>query len=248
MKKSNSNATYPIKRWGSILVGNNVIKPIVYFAADLPFMAYSNSNGGILPFKIINSGVQSYDRIEMTQGLVNTSGQVPNDRPNFYAKTGWLVVTLDLPWDGEPHGNNLGSLEVLGLPMANNDVIYPSDEELDPSSNSNGKQVPSVNPYDSNYTKGDDNKSQKQVQERFLFIPCTPRTKRLLQTLLLCAIIAICLSLIVVLFMKPSILTEKVIVNQRIPVPPSEDDIKRACPPPQMKKGCMNLKKLSPFE
>ena len=91
--------TYPIKQWAVGLTGNSVTRnPLIFVEPDPNFLSIARNNKFIVKCNI--AGTDSiYDKHSML-GVINTSGNVPNCRPNFYAKTGLYVIRLLSNWSG----------------------------------------------------------------------------------------------------------------------------------------------------
>ncbi len=101
---------YEIQRWDIILV-NGRRMPIVYIKPDLKLTEYLRLANFVSPVLINKTGMV-YDGNKML-GTVNQSGLVPNCRPNFYEKTGWLVVELESSWWGYPAYGRFGTVTFL---------------------------------------------------------------------------------------------------------------------------------------
>jgi hypothetical protein len=87
-----STKSYPIESWNPI--GNNiVIQAGISIKPDMEFLKVaSNNNKWKVSCKI--SGTHSeYDGCTYV-GTVNSSGNYPNCRPNFFAQTGLYIITL----------------------------------------------------------------------------------------------------------------------------------------------------------
>lgn len=110
--------TYRIESWNPI--GNNIkICPSLYIKPDMNFMDILRKNNWRVLCKISNTNT-SYDGHTYVAN-VNTSGNVPNCRPNFFDKTGFYIITLTsnadvgvpntIYWLGYPENN--GEIEIL---------------------------------------------------------------------------------------------------------------------------------------
>jgi hypothetical protein len=98
---------YKIERWDVILENNHRV-PIIYIKPDLAFVEFVRKNENVIIIKIKNTNT-IYDNKKIV-GKVNLSSNVINCRPNFFAYTGYYVITLDSSWNGYPKSNNLGSI------------------------------------------------------------------------------------------------------------------------------------------
>lgn len=103
--------TYEIKQWSVGLTGNSVTRnPLIFVEPDPKFMTLVRKNNFVVNCVIKNTNT-IYDNRVIT-GVVNTSGNVPNCRPNFFAKTGLYVIRLLSNWYGYPQKNNNGIVEI----------------------------------------------------------------------------------------------------------------------------------------
>ena len=98
---------YKIERWDVILENNHRV-PIIYVKPDLGFVEFTRKNNNVVVLEIKNTNT-IYDNKKIV-GKVNLSSSVPNCRPNFFAYTGYYVITLDSSWNGYPTPDNLGSI------------------------------------------------------------------------------------------------------------------------------------------
>jgi hypothetical protein len=104
---------YPIERWDAIMVGGdvNIRSPMIYIKPDLDFLEFAEANSFEVYVEVTGTGL-SIDNITIP-ATVNKSCNVPNPRPNYFAKTGQYVVILHTPWIGYP--NSLGTATFKGL-------------------------------------------------------------------------------------------------------------------------------------
>lgn len=85
--------TYQIKRWDSVVVGNNPFPfPMIYIKPNDLFYDFAKANTNIAFVKITGTG-SAYDERAFV-GVIST----PENRPFFYDKTKLLLVTLYAPW------------------------------------------------------------------------------------------------------------------------------------------------------
>ena len=104
--------SYPIQRW-DVLSGYNVSKvPAIYIMPDIPFMDFIRANDYKLVCQINNTN-SSYDGLYY-EGSVSLSSDMPNCRPNFFAKTGLYIITLNGQWMGYPCESSLGVVTIFG--------------------------------------------------------------------------------------------------------------------------------------
>ena len=105
--------SYPIKQWSVGLTGTSVTRnPLIFVEPNPEFMTMARNNNFIVKCQISDTG-SVYDKHSIT-GVINTSGNVPNCRPNFYEKTGLYVVRLLSNWYGYPKNSN-GSVKFSNL-------------------------------------------------------------------------------------------------------------------------------------
>jgi len=103
--------SYEIKRWDVILVGNQTKRPLIYITPDKPFLEFSRKNNNIL-LCVISGTDKNYNA--RFAGIVNTEGNVPNCRLNFFEKTGYCTITLLSNWVGYPNTGNFGKVTFYG--------------------------------------------------------------------------------------------------------------------------------------
>ena len=106
--------TYPIKRWSVGLTGNSVTRtPLIFVEPDPKFLETARTNNFVVKCQVKNTNT-IYDKHSIT-GIVNQSSNIPNCRPNFFAKTGLYVIRLLSNWYGYPNENNKGIVEISNL-------------------------------------------------------------------------------------------------------------------------------------
>jgi hypothetical protein len=103
--------SFKIDRWDSVIFGNGVFPyPMIYLKGDLKEIQSKciQKNPNILTVRINNSGgasgFTSYDNRDII-GVLDTSKNFPNYRPNFYHENKYYVITLFTSWDGYPPEN-----------------------------------------------------------------------------------------------------------------------------------------------
>ena len=112
-------SAYAIKRWDAVMFGNSLRKvPMIYVEPDETFLEFARANQFSVLCEIHGTGT-NYDYKPHApvklEGIVDTSSVVPSCRPNYFAKTGYYVVTLLAPWIGYPPGDRLGQVKFFGL-------------------------------------------------------------------------------------------------------------------------------------
>lgn len=104
---------YDIKRWDGVILGNNTQKtPVIYIEPDLTFQEFVRNNDYKVICEISSTGTP-YDGKKII-GVVDKSSNIPNNRPNFYAKTGLYVITLVSSWNGYPDLDKNGQVVFHG--------------------------------------------------------------------------------------------------------------------------------------
>uniref|UniRef100_A0A6C0LWX6 Uncharacterized protein n=1 Tax=viral metagenome TaxID=1070528 RepID=A0A6C0LWX6_9ZZZZ len=89
---------YKILRWDPVLFGNsNNQVALITIKPDEKFLTFVRANNFEVSCTIEVNGV-----IRQIDGIVNRSSDVPNYRPNYFAKTGYYVITLNKLWQGYP--------------------------------------------------------------------------------------------------------------------------------------------------
>lgn len=101
---------YQIERWDSVLVDGHRL-PMIYFRPDSGIMEMFKNSNYVTACIIRRTGLQ-YDNQTML-GSVNSSANVPNNRPNFFESSGLYVVVLQSSWNGYPRYNQLGSVSFI---------------------------------------------------------------------------------------------------------------------------------------
>jgi hypothetical protein len=115
---------YPIKEWEVFQTEcSNEPSPAFYFSLtpDLKRLLKDNNNWLQLKIKGTNS---AYDD-QVYLGFVDTSANMPNNRPNFYEVEGLYVFTLKTTWKEYP--KNPGTFEIL------NGVLVNYSEDKNPN-------------------------------------------------------------------------------------------------------------------
>lgn len=123
---------YPIERWDVALFKNSITKvPIIYIKPDDLFITFADKNNYIVNATITNTNT-IYDGKTLI-GVVDKSSRIPNDKPNFFKKYGWYVISLWADWHGYPHPSTLGNVTFSGLNAVTEDDIKKVSELLDDS-------------------------------------------------------------------------------------------------------------------
>jgi len=108
--------SYKIHRWDVVLFGSSNTKvPMIYIKPDLELLEFIKANSYVIACTINDTGT-IYDG-KTIPGIVNVSCNVPNCRPNFCAKTGLYVITLQADWYGYPDPNTLGNVNFSGMKL-----------------------------------------------------------------------------------------------------------------------------------
>ncbi len=103
--------TYNIERWDAVIPpGRDEAYPMIYIKPDKDFIEYSKNNNYTVMVSISGTNTR-YDEAPFV-AIIDSSGYFPNDRPNFYDKTGFFVITLFSRWLGYPPNN--GSVLIQG--------------------------------------------------------------------------------------------------------------------------------------
>lgn len=103
---------YKIWRWDVIQLKETGMRelPLIYFHPSAEF--WQEAQKGDYQVELTISGTMSEYDGKKYVGTVDTSGTVPNSRPNFFAVTGLYVLVLHCEWNGYPP--ELGSFSLLG--------------------------------------------------------------------------------------------------------------------------------------
>jgi hypothetical protein len=104
---------YKIERWDVVYdYKTNTKRPILYILPDEVLVEFAKINVESLYITMTGTGIECYDNIKLKANLVS-SAIYPNDRPNFFEKTGYYVILLkDTIWLGYP--NMLGKVTFEG--------------------------------------------------------------------------------------------------------------------------------------
>ena len=125
--------SYKIYRWDVVLFGNSNTKvPMIYIKPDLELLEFIKANSYVVASTINDTGT-IYDG-KTIPGIVNVSCNVPNCRPNFCAKTGLYVITLQAGWYGYPEPDKLGNVNFSGMKLPTIPIlpilpILPTEQE-----------------------------------------------------------------------------------------------------------------------
>jgi hypothetical protein len=106
--------SYPIQRWDVITKNNVKLSPVFYVKLDMPLLEFMRNNLWSVAISISGTGIQQYDHNTNLIADVSISSLVPNCRPNFYAQTNYLIVTVHgAEWDGYP--SQMGNVKFFPL-------------------------------------------------------------------------------------------------------------------------------------
>ena len=106
--------SYPIQRWDVITKNNVKLSPVFYVTVDMPLLDFMRNNLWTVSINVSGTGIQEYDHNNNLIADVSISSLVPNCRPNFYAQTNYLIVTVHgTEWAGYP--SQLGSVKFSPL-------------------------------------------------------------------------------------------------------------------------------------
>ena len=97
---------YEIKSW-NVMSTNNKKFPVIYVTPDETLLTASTINSFALMCKITNTG-SIYDG-KSIPGVMVSSGEFPNKRPNFFKSTGLYAIQLVCDWHGYPSKNGIVS-------------------------------------------------------------------------------------------------------------------------------------------
>ena len=107
-------AKYEIYRWDPIVYGNNVHPfPTIYIKPDKTFLDFAHENKNSVIVKIEGTNT-IYDGKAMV-GIVSSTAEKPNCRPNFFNKTGLYTISLYANWYKYPDYKSLGTAVITGL-------------------------------------------------------------------------------------------------------------------------------------
>lgn len=107
--------SFTIKRWNGLITTANINpQPVVYIVPDLNLLSFAQANNNTLLVKIEGTGLP-YDNKQILASIMPSSDGPSNCRPNFFKETGLYAIILDSVWFGQPEGDDLGFLTVLGL-------------------------------------------------------------------------------------------------------------------------------------
>ena len=106
--------SYPIERWDVITKNNVKLSPVFYVKVDMALLEFMRNNLWSVSLDISGTGIQDYDLNTNLIADVSLSSIVPNCRPNFYAQTNYLIVTVHgAEWAGYP--SQLGNVKFSPL-------------------------------------------------------------------------------------------------------------------------------------
>ena len=99
---------YKIESWNVVLGPDGINQvPMIYVKPDLALINAALQNNQRLACSFHGTKTPIYFSYEgaTIMGTVNNSCVVPNCRPNFCEKTGYLTITLETIWRGYPINN-----------------------------------------------------------------------------------------------------------------------------------------------
>lgn len=93
--------TFDIERWDAVLLpGLDNPRPAIYIKPNPEFIIAAGKQYNEILTTVRGSESQ-YDNVEVLS-VLDTSGVIPNHRPNFFAQTGYYVIVLGGWWLGYP--------------------------------------------------------------------------------------------------------------------------------------------------
>ena len=115
---------YKIERWDVVYDDKvNMKKPMLYIIPDEGLLKFVELNPDTLYITMKGTGIDCYDGIKLKANLFS-SGTYPVNRPNFFEKTGYYVISLkDTIWLGYPY--KLGTVSFQG-----ENIIEPKGEPV----------------------------------------------------------------------------------------------------------------------
>jgi len=126
-----STNSHPIKSWNPITNNNTLLQAAIYIQPSTEFLTMARQHNNWKVLCTISGTHTEYDGCTYI-GTVNSSGNYPNCRPNFFAQTGLYIITLceyaknsinrnklylsnTAYWNGYPQGN--GKVEISEYKM-----------------------------------------------------------------------------------------------------------------------------------
>lgn len=105
--------SYKINRWDVIILKNNNINktPMIYIKPDRNLINILNKNDWVLDCKIKNTN-KKYDCLENIKIYFKNNTNIPNNRINYFEKTGYISGLLNSEWFGYPNISNLGEIQL----------------------------------------------------------------------------------------------------------------------------------------
>lgn len=102
---------YDIERWDAVIPKDTTFPfPMIYIKPDANFVQYAKDNNYMVLVTVKNTASKYDDNAFV--GIIDSSGYFPNNRPNFFNKTGYFVITLFSTWNGYPPQN--GNILIQG--------------------------------------------------------------------------------------------------------------------------------------
>lgn len=116
--------TYKIERWDPVLLGGEVPRPMAYVKHDdylKELLEKMSKDGKIINCvnenELIKVKVKGIDNILNDwsgEALLRSSANFPNQRPNFFEKTGYYCFVLNTTWIEAPI-KDFGEIELIGV-------------------------------------------------------------------------------------------------------------------------------------
>ena len=113
---------YKIERWDVVQdERTNIKRPILYILPHKSLIDFAKLNNDSLYITMRGTGIECYDGIKLKASLVSSS-IYPNNRPNFFERTGYYVIVLkDTIWLGYP--------KMLGAVIFEGKIVLPKEIE-----------------------------------------------------------------------------------------------------------------------
>lgn len=113
-----SDSVYPIQRWDAVLLPRSThSQPALYVLADdylKDLVQHSLQTSNEISVKITNTD-SIYDN-SIAYATIQPSSITAGYRPNFQARTDWLVIVPKMNWQSYPP--RMGAVEILGVDMS----------------------------------------------------------------------------------------------------------------------------------
>lgn len=144
--------SHTIVSWNAVIPPNfTQARPMLYIKPDNPeeFLAQAKKSDYIILVSISGTGASIYEGKKIL-ATVNTSGQYPEYRPNFFNKTGYLTLLLEAPWYGYPPKNGKISIEMINNEKQGLKQVQEHFEEKEPKNNHDSPVVAPTENYSKN--------------------------------------------------------------------------------------------------